>query len=287
MVDLPNDFNTDTGFRKNFKKFRRNKLAFAGLIYILVLLFISITAPLSAPYGFEEVDKGRENEEVSIDHWFGTDQLGRDLLSRNIYAARNAIGIGVGAVLVGLAIGAALGAISGYYGGMIDMLMMRLVDIMIAFPQILLMVLLVGVMGRGLFTIFVAIGITTWAGYARLIRGQVLQAKNNEYVEAAKCLGAKDSYIIRKYIFPNILGPIIVMVSFGIPDAMMAESGMSLIGMGLRPPMPSWGNLIADGTLQVLGLPHLVLYPALTFGLTLLAFTFIGDGLREVYAKEQ
>lgn len=287
MERAPHKALTETGFRKDLQKFVRNKLALIGLLYILGLLFVAISAPITAPYGYEEVDKGRENEAASWDHWFGTDQLGRDLLSRNIFAARNAIGIGVGAVLVGLAIGAALGAISGYYGGFIDLLMMRLVDIMIAFPQILLMILLVGVMGRGLTTIFVAIGITSWAGYARLVRGQVLQAKNNEYVEAARCLGAKDSYIIRKYIFPNILGPIIVMVSFGIPDAMMAESGMSLLGMGLRPPMPSWGNLIADGTLQVLGLPHLVLYPALTFGLTLLAFTFIGDGLREIYAKEQ
>lgn len=253
----------------------------------MVLLIISIGAPITAPYGYQEVDKGYENEASSGSHWFGTDQLGRDLLSRNIYAARNAIGIGVGAVLVGLLIGAVIGAISGYYGGYIDMFLMRIVDIMIAFPQILLMVLLVAVMGRGLTTIFVAIGLTTWAGYARLIRGQVLQAKNNEYVEAAKCLGAKDPYIITKYIFPNILGPIIVMVSFGIPDAMMAESGMSLIGMGLRPPMPSWGNLIADGTIQILGLPHLVFFPAVTFAFTLLAFTFIGDGLREVYAKEQ
>lgn len=278
---------TESGLSKDFKKFKRNKLALVGLIYILVLLIISIAAPITAPYGYQEVDKGYENEASSGSHWFGTDQLGRDLLSRNIYAARNAIGIGVGAVLVGLLIGAVIGAISGYYGGYIDMFLMRIVDIMIAFPQILLMVLLVAVMGRGLTTIFVAIGLTTWAGYARLIRGQVLQAKNNEYVEAAKCLGAKDPYIITKYIFPNILGPIIVMVSFGIPDAMMAESGMSLIGMGLRPPMPSWGNLIADGTIQILGLPHLVFFPAITFAFTLLAFTFIGDGLREVYAKEQ
>lgn len=278
---------TESGLSKDFKKFKRNKLALVGLVYILVLLIISIAAPITAPYGYQEVDKGYENESSSGSHWFGTDQLGRDLLSRNIYAARNAIGIGVGAVLVGLLIGAVIGAISGYYGGYIDMFLMRIVDIMIAFPQILLMVLLVAVMGRGLTTIFVAIGLTTWAGYARLIRGQVLQAKNNEYVEAAKCLGAKDPYIITKYIFPNILGPIIVMVSFGIPDAMMAESGMSLIGMGLRPPMPSWGNLIADGTIQILGLPHLVFFPAITFAFTLLAFTFIGDGLREVYAKEQ
>lgn len=278
---------TESGLSKDFKKFKRNKLALVGLIYIMVLLIISIAAPITAPYGYQEVDKGYENEASSGSHWFGTDQLGRDLLSRNIYAARNAIGIGVGAVLVGLLIGAVIGAISGYYGGYIDMFLMRVVDIMIAFPQILLMVLLVAVMGRGLTTIFVAIGLTTWAGYARLIRGQVLQAKNNEYVEAAKCLGAKDPYIITKYIFPNILGPIIVMVSFGIPDAMMAESGMSLIGMGLRPPMPSWGNLIADGTIQILGLPHLVFFPAITFAFTLLAFTFIGDGLREVYAKEQ
>jgi ABC-type dipeptide/oligopeptide/nickel transport system permease subunit len=163
---------------------------------------------------------------------------------------------------------------------------MRVVDIMFAFPQFLLLVILVAVMGRGLGTMFVAIGITSWAGYARLVRGQILSAKNNDYVEAARCLGSGNGHIIRKYILPNIVGPIIVAVSFGIPAGMMAESAMSLIGMGLRPPMPSWGNLISAGMMEMYGFPHLVLWPAATFGVTLLAFTFVGDGLREMYGKE-
>jgi peptide/nickel transport system permease protein len=179
-----------------------------------------------------------------------------------------------------------VGALSGYYGGVLDILVMRIVDIMFAFPQFLLLIILVTAMGRGLLTMFVAIGITSWAGYARLVRGQILSAKNNDYVEAARCLGARNGHIIRKYIFPNIIGPIIVAVSFGIPAGMLAESAMSLIGMGLRPPMPSWGNLISAGMMQMYGFPHLVLWPALTFGTTLLAFTFVGDGLREVYGKE-
>jgi peptide/nickel transport system permease protein len=189
-------------------------------------------------------------------------------------------------VLIGLLIGAIAGAISGYYGGLIDIVLMRVVDIMFAFPQFLLLIILVTAMGRGLTTMFIAIGVTSWAGYARLVRGQILSAKNNDYVEAARCLGARNGRIIRKYILPNIVGPLIVAVSFGVPEAMMAESAMSLIGMGLRPPMPSWGNLISSGMMQMYGFPHLVLWPSLTFGTTLLAFTFVGDGLREVYGKE-
>ena len=280
------DMNTPR-WKKDFLKFKTNKLAFGSLVYVLLLTFFSLLAPIAAPYDLDERDKGQENQLSSTDHWFGTDQLGRDLFSRNLYAARNAIIVGVCAVIVGLIVGAILGSLSGYYGGVIDMMVMRCVDIMYSFPQFLLMVILVVVMGRGMLTIFIAIGITSWAGFARLIRGQILQAKNNDYVEAARCLGAKDRRIIGKYILPNILGPIIVSISFGIPAAMMAESGMSLVGMGLRPPMPSWGNLIIQGQVEMMGYPHLVFFPALTFSITLLAFTFIGDGLGEVYAKEK
>lgn len=272
--------------RKDFRRFRRNKLAVAGLIYILALFTVAFLADWVAPYGYDTPSPPHALETSSIHHWFGTDELGRDMLSRVIYSARNAIIVSFGSVLLGLAVGALVGAVSGFYGGALDILSMRIVDIMFAFPQFLLLIILVTVMGRGLSTMFVAIGITSWAGYARLVRGQVLSAKNNDYVEAARCLGAGNGRIISKYILPNIVGPIIVAVSFGIPAGMMAESAMSLIGMGLRPPMPSWGNLISSGMMEMYGFPHLVLWPAVTFGLTLLAFTFVGDGLREIYGKE-
>jgi peptide/nickel transport system permease protein len=273
-------------FKKDFRRFRRNKLAVAGLVYILVLFTAAFLADWVAPYHYSTPSPPHALETSSAHHWFGTDELGRDMFSRILYSARNAIIVSFGAVIIGLAVGALVGAVSGFYGGVLDIVTMRVVDIMFAFPQFLLLVILVAVLGRGLGTMFVAIGITSWAGYARLVRGQILAAKNNDYVEAARCLGAGNGHIIRKYILPNIVGPIIVAVSFGIPAGMMAESAMSLIGMGLRPPMPSWGNLISAGMMEMYGFPHLVLWPALTFGVTLLAFTFVGDGLREMYGKE-
>lgn len=273
-------------FRKDFRRFRRNKLAVAGLIYIIILFTAAFLADYVAPYHYSTPSPPHALETSTAQHWFGTDELGRDLFSRILYSARNAIIVSFGAVALGLLVGALVGAVSGYFGGILDIVTMRVVDIMFAFPQFLLLVILVAVLGRGLSTMFVAIGITSWAGYARLVRGQILSAKNNDYVEAARCLGAGNGRIIRKYILPNIVGPIIVAVSFGIPAGMMAESAMSLIGMGLRPPMPSWGNLISAGMMEMYGFPHLVMWPALTFGVTLLAFTFVGDGLREMYGKE-
>lgn len=278
------------GFRYGFQRFRRNKLAFAGMIYGVLLILFSFIGPLLIPYEYDEPSFGNELIVFSWDHPFGTDQQGRDLLVRNLYAVRNAVMVAVVSVLLGLLIGAVVGAFAGYFGGLFDLVAMRAVDILFAFPQILLLILLLVALPDSLdrrISIFVAIGLTSWAGYARLIRGQVLQAKREEYVEAARCLGANSTHILRKYILPNIAGPIIVAVSFGIPSAMMAESGMSLIGLGLRPPMPSWGNMIYDGALQMRGFPHLVLWPAITFGLTLLAFTFVGDGLGGVYGKDK
>jgi ABC-type dipeptide/oligopeptide/nickel transport system permease subunit len=274
------------GLRRDWRRFSRNRLAVVGLGFILFLFLIAFTADWVAPYHYETTNPPAALEASSLKHWFGTDELGRDMLSRVIYSARNAILVSFGSVMIGLAVGAFIGAVSGFYGGMLDIAVMRVVDIMFAFPQFLLLIILVTALGRGLGTMFIAIGITSWAGYARLVRGQILSAKNNDYVEAARCLGSGNGHIIRKYILPNIIGPIIVAISFGVPAGMLAESAMSLIGMGLRPPMPSWGNLISAGMMQMYGFPHLVLWPSLTFGFTLLAFTFVGDGLREIYGKE-
>ncbi len=287
---IPEVHITRTGMRNDMRRFARNRLAVAGLIFVSLLVLFSLAAPILAPYPYDFAISGQELATSSWDHPFGTDQQGRDIFSRTLFAARNAVQVAVVAVLVGLLIGGVVGSFAGYFGGLFDLLAMRLVDIFFAFPQMLLLILLLVVLPDNLdrrIAMFIAIGLTSWAGYARLIRGQVLQAKTEDYVEAARCLGATDGYIIRRYILPNIIGPIIVAVSFGIPSAMMAESGMSLIGLGLRPPMPSWGNLIFDGALQMRGFPHLVLWPALTFGFTLLAFTFIGDGLGEVYGKKK
>jgi peptide/nickel transport system permease protein len=264
-----------------WRRFKRNKMAVAGLIYIIIIIIVSIFTPWIAPYPYDEPHYAHTFEKPSAKFWWGTDDLGRDMFSRNLYAMRNALLVGFGSQIVVLIIGVIIGSIAGYRGGLVDTLLMRITDIMYAFPTFLFNVILVTVMGRGLFTILVAVGLTGWAGMARLIRGMVMYLKHAEFVEAARALGAKESYIIRKYILPNMLGPIIVSLAFGIPNGIWIEAGLALIGMGVRPPMPSWGNMIGAGIGYIMAFPHMVVFPVLTFALTLLAFTYVGDGLRD------
>lgn len=264
-----------------WQRFKMNKMAFLGGIMVAVLMLIAILAPYIAPYSYEESHYDHSFESSSLKFLFGTDDLGRDMLSRILYSLRNALTVAFGAQAITLILGVLLGAIAGFRGGIIDTLIMRLVDIMYAFPTFLFNVILVTTLGRGLFTIFLAIGLVSWAGLAQLVRGQILALKQAEYVEAARALGAKDGYIITRYLLPNTLGPIIISFMMGIPNAMMTESALSLIGMGLRPPMPSFGNLLNSGNGMILGFPHLLIWPAIIFGLILLSFNFLGDGLRD------
>ncbi|HEX3043205.1 MAG TPA: ABC transporter permease [Bacillota bacterium] len=265
----------------SWRRFKQNKMAFTGGILIVLLVLLAILAPVIAPYGYDQTHYDHSFEGSSTRFIFGTDDLGRDMLSRILYSLRNALIVAFGAQAITLILGVLLGAIAGFRGGYIDTLIMRFVDIMYAFPTFLFNVILVTVMGRGLFTIFLAIGLVSWAGLARLVRGQILSLKQAEYVEAARAIGAKDSHIIARYLLPNTLGPIIISFTMGIPTAMMAESGLSLLGMGLRPPMPSFGNLLNSGNGMILGFPHLLIWPAIIFAIILLSFNFLGDGLRD------
>jgi ABC-type dipeptide/oligopeptide/nickel transport system permease subunit len=266
-----------------FRRFKKNKMAALGAAAVVLLLLLSLLTPLVAPYPYDEQHVENAFEGSSLKFPFGTDDLGRDMLSRIMYSMRNALLVAFCAQAVTLAIGVTLGAIAGYRGGIVDALIMRCVDIMYSFPTFLFNIVLVTAMGRGLFTIFLAIGLTQWAGLARLVRGQILSLKHAEYIEAARAIGARDGHIIRKYLIPNILGPIIISFMGGIPWAMIAESGLSLLGMGLRPPMPSFGNLLNSGSGMVLGFPHLLIWPAVVFAVLLLSFNFLGDGLRDAF----
>jgi peptide/nickel transport system permease protein len=265
----------------SWRRFKQNKMALTGGILIVILVILAILTPVIAPYKYDETHYDHTFESSSIHFIFGTDDLGRDMLSRILYSLRNALIVAFGAQSITLILGVLLGAIAGFRGGYIDTLIMRFVDIMYAFPTFLFNVILVTVMGRGLFTIFLAIGLVSWTGLARLVRGQILSLKQAEYVEAARAIGAKDSHIIARYLLPNTLGPIIISFTMGIPTAMMAESGLSLLGMGLRPPMPSFGNLLNSGNGMILGFPHLLIWPAIIFAIILLSFNFLGDGLRD------
>ncbi len=266
-----------------WRRYKRNRMALVGLVLVIAFVFIAVFANFVAPYHYNDQNLANAWQPPSAEHPFGTDDLGRDQLSRIIFGVRTAAIVGLGASILSLLIGAAIGSVSGMRGGTLDSVLMRLVDIFNSFPSILLAVILATVLGQSAFTIVVALAVTGWAGYARLVRGQVLALKNNEYIQAARTLGASERHLILKYVLPNILGPIAVALSFGIPYAMTAEAGLSLIGVGIRPPAPSWGNLISLGISKMRGFPHLAIYPTVLFSLTLLAFTWFGDGLQEIF----
>lgn len=268
-------------WRRAWRKFSRNRLAVVGLGFVLLLIVVGLLGPWLTPYPYDTVDYTATWQRPTMAHWFGTDELGRDLFSRLIYSLRNAIAIAFGAELITLLFGCTVGAVAGYMGGKVDNAIMRLTDMMFAFPSLLFNVVLVAIMGRGMVTIFIAIGATSWVGMARLVRGQVLSLKQMEYVEAARAAGASHMDIIFRYLLPNTWGAILVTIGMGIPRAMMIESALSVIGMGVQPPMPTWGNLITVGLPFLRSQPHLLVFPALSFALTLLAFTYVADGLRD------
>ncbi|MGK5086694.1 ABC transporter permease [Bdellovibrionota bacterium FG-2] len=251
-------------------------LGFLALVTILAIL-----APWVAPYSYETQDIMARLETPSLHHWMGTDSLGRDLLSRLIYGAQMSLAVGGGTALFALVLGTAVGTFAGYKGGKIDSLLMRVVDLFYIFPALLLAILLTLLLGRGFLGIFLALGMTAWVTQARLVRGQVLQAREMPYVEAARALGVPTQRIILKHILPNLWGPIIVSLSVQIPANIMAESFLSFIGLGLQPPLSSWGTLANEGFRAMHSFPHLMIFPSIVLFITMLAFNSLGDILRD------
>ena len=273
-----------------WRRLRKNKLAVVGLIVIGILALIAIFAPLLAPDNDRDiVHSGHTNAGPGAAGLLGADNLGRDVLSRLLYGARISLSVGFVVQLVVVGIGIPLGAIAGYFGGWVDTLISRLIDIMYAFPTLLLIVLLSSALREspikqvlgGLFIIFIAIGISSWVGDARLMRGQIISLKGREYVEAARAMGATSSRILMKHLIPNALGPILVSVTFGIPGAIFAEAALSYLGIGVIPPTPSWGAMINEGQQAIFFAPTQVLFPGIAIAITMLSFTFLGDGLRD------
>jgi oligopeptide transport system permease protein len=214
-------------------------------------------------------------------HFLGTDELGRDVFTRLIYGARTSLSVGIFTQLIVLGIGLPLGAISGAAGGRADNLIMRFVDVIYAFPDLLLIILLRAILGGSIYMIFLAIGLVSWVNVARLVRGQTLALKQRDFVTAARVFGGFGSYITTRHLLPNSLGPVIVAVTFNIPRAIFAEAALAYIGIGVKPPTPSWGAMIRDGNNVIFAAPHLVLFPAIAIGILMLSFTFLGDGLRD------
>ncbi|GAA3145153.1 ABC-type dipeptide/oligopeptide/nickel transport system permease subunit [Kribbella aluminosa] len=267
-----------------WSRFRRHRLAFGSLIFCAFLILVAIAAPLIAPYGYEETDiQHKLAGPGSAGHLLGTDLLGRDILSRLIYGLQTALTVAFGAELTALVLALAIGLLAGYLGGRVEQVLMAFTDVMYAFPSYLFAVVMVTVLGRSIFALVVAIGIASWVTQARLVRAQVLTLKQREYVEAARSMGAKGTTIAIRYILPNAIGPILVTTSFAIPAAIAAEAGLALLGLGVQPPTPSWGAMISDGSRYLLAAPHLLVAPAVLFALTLLAFTWIGDGVRDAF----
>lgn len=266
------------------QRFRRHRLAVASLIFCLVLIIIAIAAPLVAPYGYDEIDYSAQlAPSFSPGHLLGTDELGRDVLSRMIFSLRTAFLVAFGAELTALALAILIGLAAGYIGGRAEQVLMGFTDVMYAFPAYLFSVIMVTVLGRSVIAVIIAIGIASWVTQARLVRAQVLSLKAREYVEGARAMGASGPTIAIKYILPNALGPLLVTLSFGIPAAIIAEAGLALIGLGVQPPTPSWGNMITSGLHYMGAAPHLLLWPAALFALTLFAFTWLGDGIRDAF----
>jgi len=278
----------------------RNRAALVGLIVIAFAALVAIFAPLIAPYDPLEQNGPKQLMEPIWTQFFGSkftdpayilgsDELGRDILSRLMYSSRVSLIIGLVPVSIVLVIGLTVGMLAGYVGGVVDDFLMRVTDVVYAFPDLLFVIIIVATLRGtalgeaydGLLIIFVGIAVVNWVGVARLVRGQVLSVKNREFVEAARAIGAGPGRIMRKHIFPNILAPIIVTVAFAIPGAMLTEAVLSFLGIGIRPPTPTWGVMINDGFLVFSTTPWPVLLPSLCISIVLLAFTFVGDGLRD------
>ncbi|MDA8856761.1 ABC transporter permease [Gammaproteobacteria bacterium] len=259
----------------------KNKAAMVGAIILIFLIGCAILAPVIAPYSYSFQDLDLGASPPSSEHLLGTDILGRDLLSRILYGARISLLVGFVATGVALVIGVSWGIVAGYFGGRVDQVMMRIVDVLYGLPFIIFIILLMVIFGRNLWLLFGAIGAVEWLTMARIVRGQVMSLKNQEFVLAAQAMGVSNLSMFRRHLLPNILGPIAVYATLTIPQVMLLESFLSFLGLGIQPPMSSWGTLIKDGVESMEEFSWLLIYPGITFTITLFALNFFGDGLRD------
>jgi ABC-type dipeptide/oligopeptide/nickel transport system permease subunit len=260
----------------------RNKLAVLGLAFILLILFCAIFANFITPYGFAEKVPG-EFYRTRPNYWFpfGTDNVGRDLFTRIVFGARTSMLVGFGTVAFMLAIGVTIGSIAGYFAGTTDTALMRITDLFNTLPPLLIAIILLAAFGPGVFNIVFALGVTSWVTMARLTRGQMLSLRELDYIKAARTAGAGGTYIIMRHLLPNSLTPLIVTTTFAIPTAIFGEAFLSFIGIGIRPPKPSWGGMVAEGQQFLRSDPHLAIIPIICVMLTMLAFVLLGYGLRD------
>ena len=267
--------------REVWRQLKRNRLAVVALVVLVLLVLIAILAPVLAPYPYSQQNAKLANAKPSPEHLLGNDKLGRDMLSRLLYGSRQSLQMGVIAVAIAASIGIVLGAVTGFYGGWVDNLGMRLLDIYQAIPMFLLCVSLAAIMGPSLRNAIIALGIGTVPGYARIMRASVLTVREKEYIEAAKAINTRNGRIIFEHIIPNAIGPLIVQITMGVGSCILAGSALSFIGLGVQPPVPEWGAMISDARSVMREHPTHALYPGICVMISVLACNLLGDGLRD------
>jgi oligopeptide transport system permease protein len=282
MTAEPMDIEQGTSlWRDAWRRLRKNRLAVAGMVLLGLVVLIAVLGPLFSPYTYDAQDTALGATGPSASHWLGTDPLGRDLLTRVLYGGRVSLLVGVMATSVSLVIGVLFGAIAGYLGGRVDTLMMRFVDILYALPFTIFVIILMVFFGRNFILMFLAIGAVEWLTMARIVRSQVISLREKEFIEAAVVLGLRRRAVIWRHLIPNALGPIIVYATLTVPQVMLLEAFLSFLGLGVQPPMSSWGLLIKEGVETMEEYPWMLLFPSIALSATLFSLNFLGDGLRD------
>ncbi|HCJ65922.1 MAG TPA: peptide ABC transporter permease [Elusimicrobia bacterium] len=266
-----------------WRRLKRNKLALSGLSIILFLTILAIFAPLLTPYNPLEQNLLARLSSPSKEHWFGTDDLGRDVFSRIIYGTRISLTVGFVAIGIAIIIGTIIGLISGYFAKKIDLILMRFVDIMLCFPAFFLILMVIAFLEPNIYNVMIVIGLTSWPGLARLVRGECLSIKEREFISAAKILGLSTIRILFVHILPNVLAPVLVSATLGVGSAILIESGLSFLGLGVQPPTPSWGNILTSGKDYIYLAWWLSVFPGLAILITVLAYNLLGEGLRDIF----
>jgi len=259
---------------------------FTGLTILILLSGLALAAPVIAPYSPTQQNLEQDLLTSSKEHPLGTDKLGRDMLSRVLYGARISVWVGISTVSVSLLIGFLIGSLSGYFGGWIDQLLMRLVDVLMAFPGILLAIAFTAVLGPGLNHVILALCLIGWTSYARLVRGEIIAIREREFIHAAQALGGSPTRIVLLHMLPNLFSPLLIQATFGMAAAIIAEGSLSFLGLGVQPPTPSWGSMLNEGRQFLLVAPHLTTFPGLAIMITVLGLNFVGDGLRDKLEKK-
>ena len=270
-----------SGSKSFWRYFKRNRLAVGGLVMIVVIFLIAGLASVVAPYDPGKTGVSLKLDAPSIKHFLGADQLGRDVFSRMLYGSRVSLSVGFVAVAISIFIGILVGAVAGYYGGWIDAVLMRFVDIMLCFPSFFLILTVVAVLGPSLLNVMIVIGITSWMGTSRFVRAEFLSLRERDFAQAAKALGVSDRRIIFRHILPNALAPVFVTATLDVATAILVEAGLSFLGFGVQPPAPSWGNILTEGRTYIFDAWWLTVFPGLAILITVLSFNLLGEGLRD------